>query len=105
MRKRKATSSGLEGVEIINALRTLTQLKDVVLRERKLKAEAEARGNKETEGGEEGEDEEGPLTEVVLERLGDLISVLKTEIEEPLVSGLRWLASRSQSRITVPFLP
>jgi len=94
MIKRKATSSGVEGVEIVNALHTLTQLKGVVLREQRLKAEAETRGSEEIEDSEVDEDEGGPPTEVVLEKLGDLISVLKTKVEGPLVSGPRLLVSR-----------
>lgn len=59
--------------------------------------EAEPRSGEEMEDaeGEEGEGEEGPLAEVVLETLGDLIAVLETEIEGPLVSSLREPLSRA----------
>ena len=70
MEKRKAMSSDLKGPEVANALHALNNLRDVILREQQLKQEAD--------GGEGGEKE-------VLEKLGDLISLLDPE---PFVSCL-----------------
>ena len=90
MGKRKATSTGLKDVDISSTLNPLYELEGVVLREQRLKAKAGAGGGK----AMKGEDEEGSSAEVILEKLGDLTSVLRRKGEEPLVSGLREPASR-----------
>ena len=86
MRKRKATSSGLRGIEVVDTLHALTDLRDVLLREQRQEEEAETRGG---DSGEEGmgEADEGPTTGSVLEKLGDLISVLEAKAEGSHVSN------------------
>ena len=91
MRKRKATDLGLRGIEAVDALHTLTDLGDVLLREQRQEEEAETRGGEGTGSGEEGtgEGDERPTTESVLEKLGDLISELEAKVEGPHVSNLQ----------------
>ena len=87
MGKRKARSPGLKDFDIISTLGTLKKFKDVIHQEQRLK---NALGGNVTEGEDEEEDEDegGPSAEVVLEKLGDLISVLGAKVEEPLASDL-----------------
>ena len=89
MRKRKATDSGLRDIEVVDALHTLTDVRDVLLREQRQEEEAETRGDEGTGsgGGGTGEAVEGPTTESVLEKLGDLISVLEAKVEGSHVSN------------------
>ena len=89
MRKRKATDSGPRGIEVVNALHALTDLRDALLREQRQGEEAETRGGEGTGSGEEGtgEADERPTTETVLEKLRDLISVLEAKAEGSHVSN------------------
>ena len=89
MRKSKATDSGLRGVELVGALHTLIELRNVLLREQRQGEEAEARGGEGTGSEGVGADEvdEGLTTGFVLEKLGDLPSVLEAKVEGPCASN------------------
>lgn len=85
MGKRKATDLGLnfnwDDAKMVNALHALTDLRDDILRDRKLKQEAEGGCDEEAFGGGERD----PPAELLLKQV---ISGLERRIEGPTVSGL-----------------